>query len=233
MRGVAGDTPKALIPVAGLPFVFHLLTRLEESGFDEVLLCVGHGSSRIREAVAARAGHIRASYAEDGATLLGTLGAIVRAKAMLDASFLVTYGDSFLTFDYAGPLRMLEASTDALGCMAVFENHDSLEPSNVAVARDRVIRYDKRPASDDLASGAKPRLDHIDYGAIALRREAIEGLPVDRPLGLDGLQSSLASAGKLLALRVEDRFYEIGSPRGLADLEHWFATRGHPGKLQP
>jgi NDP-sugar pyrophosphorylase family protein len=65
----------------------------------------------------------------------------------------------------------------------------------------------------------RPTLDHIDYGATALRRSVIEALPPDEPWGLDAIQADLAARGQLRALVAPERFYEIGSESGLAEAE--------------
>ena len=61
--------------------------------------------------------------------------------------------------------------------------------------------------------------DHIDYGATALRREVVAALPEVEPHDLSLVQRDLAREGKLRAYAAERRFFEIGSPAGLADLE--------------
>jgi N-acetyl-alpha-D-muramate 1-phosphate uridylyltransferase len=209
---LASTTPKSLLPVGGRPFLAWQLERLRTSGFADVLLCIGHLGSQIREfAGDGSAFGLQIRYAEDGPVPLGTAGALRAAVAELAPTFLVTYGDSYLPFDYSSPLRDLEAHPDALGTMSVFHNEGRFERSNTAIRSDHVSRYEK--GSDD------PALDHIDYGALALRRELIEGLPAATAHGLDQLQASLAAAGRLRALLARERFYEIGTPYGLAELD--------------
>jgi len=41
--------PKALIPIAGRPFLAWQLEALARSGFSDVLLCIGHFAAQIRE----------------------------------------------------------------------------------------------------------------------------------------------------------------------------------------
>src|SRR5207253_2134891 len=150
--------------------------------------------------------------------LLGTGGAIRQAfgRDLLADSFLVTYGDSYLPFDYAAPLRDLDAHPEALGTMSVFENHGAWDASNCAVGRGLVLRYEK---------GAQdPALTHIDYGAIALRRSVIAEQPAQVAFGLDTLQHRLAKACLLRAYEATERFYEVGSERGIADLEQKLAS---------
>jgi MurNAc alpha-1-phosphate uridylyltransferase len=219
--------PKILLPVAGRPFAAWLLERLAAAGFAEALLCIGHLGDEVRGALGDGAGFgLQLAYAKDGERLLGTAGALRRAlqKNALAPTFLVTYGDSYLPFDYGAPLRDLEAHPEALGTMAVFRNDDRFDRSNTQVEGERVVRYEKRPRD----APRDPSLDHIDYGATALRREVIAGLPEGEPAGLDAVQRALAAEGRLRALAVPDRFYEIGSEEGLADLESLLARGKSP-----
>jgi MurNAc alpha-1-phosphate uridylyltransferase len=206
--------PKSMLQVLGRPFIAWQLERLKSSGISRVLLCVGHLGEQIRAYVGD--GHhfaLDVEYSHDGPTALGTAGALRRALPLLEPTFLVTYGDSYLPFDYASVLRDLDSHPEAAATLAVYANHGRWDESNVELAGDHVVRYEK-------GSGER-KLDHIDYGAMALTAQGIAALPDGVSLGLDRLQSELAAAGKLRALRVDERFYEIGSALGLADLERY------------
>ena len=210
------QVPKLLLPVAGRPFAAWLLERIAASGYGRVLLCVGHLGDMIRRAVGdGSAFGLAVTYADEGDARLGTAGALRRALGELDPTFLVTYGDSYLPFDYKAPLVDLAAHPGSLGTLAVYRNEDRFDASNCEVRGDQVVRYEKRRAGDPRAPG----VDHVDYGAIALRREVIAALPAGVVLGLDAVQRQLAAAGQLRALTAPDRFFEIGSEAGLADLE--------------
>jgi NDP-sugar pyrophosphorylase family protein len=207
--------PKILLPVAGRPFALWLLERLAQAGFAEALLCIGHLGEEIRGALGDAHAGLRLTYAEDGERLLGTAGALRRALPLLADTFLVTYGDSYLPFDYRAPLLDLRAHAEALGTMAVFKNEGRWDHSNTAVAGERVARYEKRPKD----APPDPALDHIDYGATALRRAVIEAIPAEAARDLSAVQHALAASGHLRAFPAARRFFEIGSPQGLADLE--------------
>ena len=208
------SVPKSLLEVAGRPFIDWQLELLASSGMTEVVLCIGHLGDAIRSHVGQGARHgLAVRYAEERpGRLLGTAGALRAALGMLAPRFLVTYGDSYLSFDYAAPLRLLERHGDCDGVMAINRNAGRFEPSNVETDGEWVIRYRKD------ATG--PELDHIDYGASAFRREVIEALPPGVALGLDRVQEELAARRRLRALVVHERFFEIGSPAGWAELEH-------------
>jgi NDP-sugar pyrophosphorylase family protein len=206
--------PKSMLEVRGRPFVDWQLEKLAACGFDRVVMCVAHLGGVIREHVGdGRRFGLHVDYSEEGPQLLGTGGALREAVAqgLLPETFVVTYGDSWLPFDYAEPLRVLGAHDDCDLVMAVYQNHGKYDPSNVRTDGARVLAYEK---------GAKdPAFDHIDYGAMAVRRSAVEARPRGVKWGLDELQRDLARAGRVRAVVVKERFYEIGSPEGLATLE--------------
>jgi MurNAc alpha-1-phosphate uridylyltransferase len=212
MRPMTLTIPKSMLDVAGRPFVDWQLEKLASCGYDEVVMCVAHLGEQIRAHVGngSRFGlNVRWSF--EGEKLLGTGGALRAALERLSPTFLVTYGDSYLPFDYAGPLRELDAHDDCDGVMSVFKNEGRWEASNVATDGAWVAAYEK--AAND------PAFDHIDYGAIALRRDVVAEKPEGEAWGLDVLQRDLARKRRLRASVARDRFFEIGSPEGLAALK--------------
>ena len=209
--------PKALLPIAGRPFLAWQLEALARSGFREVVLCISHLGDKIQEFLGDGAAFgVTVAYSEDGPRLLGTGGALRRATLLLAPIFLVTYGDSYLPFDYSAPVRDLEAHPESLGTMSVFLNDGAWDESNCEVRADTVARYEKR-ASD-------PALRYIDYGALALRRSVIAERAADTAFGLDEVQTELARAARLRAYVASERFYEIGSELGIRDLEAKLAS---------
>ncbi len=218
MRPHTLTMPKSMLPVAGRPFVDWQIERLVTAGLRDVVFCVAHLGEQIRAHVGdgARLG-ARVVWSQEGPKLLGTAGALRAALPLLEETFLVTYGDSYLPFDYSEPLRILEANRDCDGVMAVYRNEGRWDSSNVVTDGTWVIRYAK--------GSAGPDVDHIDYGATALRRAAIAALPERQSSGLDVLQAELAARKRLRAYVARDRFFEIGSPEGLAELDRHLRTR--------
>ena len=99
--------------------------------------------------------------------------------------------------------------------MTVFENRGQWDASNTEYADGWVRRYEKG-ATGSGATG----LDFIDYGLLAFTAAAIEGAIGQGSTGdLATVQSDLALAGRLAGYEATERFYEVGSPAGLRDLE--------------
>jgi N-acetyl-alpha-D-muramate 1-phosphate uridylyltransferase len=212
MRPLTLTVPKSMLEVAGRPFVDWQLEKLAACGFGDVVMCVAHLGEQIEAHVGdgARFG-LRVRYSHEGETLLGTAGALRSAVDLLAPTFLVTYGDSYLPFDYALPLQVLDGHTDCDGVMSVYQNRGKWDSSNVETDAGWVKRYEK--------GSTDPALDHIDYGALALRKHVIAALTMGVSRSLSDVQTELARAHRMRAVVAAHRFYEIGSKEGLAELD--------------
>ena len=203
---VTQTIPKALLEVAGKPFIVHQLALLRAAGVTRVVLCVAHLADQI-EAVLGNgsAFGLEVVYSHD--QLEGTGGALRRALPLLGESFLVLYGDSYLRCDYAAIARAFEAS-GKLGLMTVYRNDGQYDASNVAYRDGAIVTYDKTPGI--------PGMTHIDWGLGAFRAAAFDGFPEGR-LDLAVVYQRLLARGQLAGYEVTERFYEIGSVAGLED----------------
>src|SRR5262249_660102 len=102
MLPMTESVPKALLNVAGEPFVAHQLRLFRREGIKRVVLCLGHLGDQVVDFVGdgSRFG-LKVDYSFDGDKLAGTGGAIVNALPLLGDAFFVAYGDSYLDTDYS------------------------------------------------------------------------------------------------------------------------------------
>jgi NDP-sugar pyrophosphorylase family protein len=225
MRPITETIPKVLIPVKGEPFLNHQLRWLARHGVSEVVLSLGHMGELVESHVKSSPGFgVPVRFVHEGNALRGTAGALRLASdlGVLAEDFLVTYGDSYLPIDFAWVADAFRRSGRE-GLMAVFKNAGQWDSSNVVFdAEAKMIRlYDKwhrvRPASD---------FAHIDYGVSALKRETLtRAVAPDVKSDLAELFHALSLRGELAGLEVAQRFYEIGSPAGLTDLEGYLSSQ--------
>jgi NDP-sugar pyrophosphorylase family protein len=209
--------PKALVPVAGRPFIDHQLDLLRAAGVRRVVLCIQHFASAIEAHLGDGSAHgLSIAYARDGERLLGTGGALRRALPLLGDACFVLYGDSYLEVPLAPLVESLERS-GAWGVMTVLANGGRWDRSNALVEEGRLVRYDKRAPS--------PGMAHIDYGLALLRREAIARVPAETSYDLSDLYRDLVDEGRMIGFEVTRRFYEIGSPEGLAETRAYLEQR--------
>ena len=101
---VTQHVPKAMLEVAGQPFIGHQLELLRQKGVVRIVICAGYLGEQIMRFVRDGADFgLSVNYSFDGARLLGTGGALKKALPLLDDVFFVMYGDSYLTTDF-GPI---------------------------------------------------------------------------------------------------------------------------------
>jgi NDP-sugar pyrophosphorylase family protein len=207
--------PKSLIPINGVTFVAHQLRLLQRNGIQHVILCVGHLGEMIEQAVGdGSAFGVKVEYSYDGATLLGTAGAIRRALPKLGESFFVMYGDSYLPCDYAA-VEQEFSRCGKLGVMTVFRNDGQWDTSNVEFEDGRILAYSKKNRTS--------RMQYIDYGLGVFHAEAFART---RATDLADVYAELLLAGELAAVEVHERFYEMGSPAGLQEMKGFLSRRG-------
>jgi NDP-sugar pyrophosphorylase family protein len=220
LKPITEKVPKLLVEVAGEPFFSHQLRLLQAAGLRRIVLCVGYLGEMIVEKYGDGSGWgVEIDYSFDGPTLRGTGGALIRALPKLGPAFYVLYGDSYLPVDY---LRIGAAflAADKLGLMTVYENRGLLDSSNVWWEEGAIRVYDKK--------ARLPQMQHIDYGLGAFRPAAFDGFSRDAVVDLAEVQRALLQAGQLMGYEMTERFYEIGSHAGLAELNALLAPKAAP-----
>ncbi|HYD83380.1 MAG TPA: nucleotidyltransferase family protein [Opitutus sp.] len=211
LRPITEKIPKLLVDVAGEPFFTHQLRLLKKNGLTHVVVCAGYLGEQIVERYGDGSAHgMRIEYSFDGEKLLGTGGALIRALPKLGETFYVLYGDSYLPIEYQTVGNFFLGS-GKLGLMTVFENRERYDASNVWFEGGEIKRYDKK--------ARLPQMHHIDYGLGVFRAKAFAGYPHGAPVDLAEVQKALVLRGELAGYEVTHRFYEIGSPAGLAELD--------------
>jgi NDP-sugar pyrophosphorylase family protein len=210
LRPITEKIPKSLVPVAGQPFLAHQLELLQSRGIRHAVLCVGHLGEMIQRDFGGEKFGVKLDYSFDGPKLLGTGGAIQRALPLLGAEFFVLYGDSYLPVDYA-PIADSFHQSGKPGLMTVYRNEGKFDTSNVVFANGKIQVYDKK--------NRQPEMRYIDYGLSLFKASVFDAYAPDQPFDLAEVMGKLVREKQLAGFEVRERFYEIGSPAGLAELE--------------
>ena len=217
LRPLTERIPKVLLPVAGKPFLARQLELLRAQDLTRVVLCVGYlGETIEREFGDGRDWAVRLQYSFDGPVLLGTGGALQKALPLLAEHFFVLYGDSYLPIDFR-PVADCFLRSGKAGLMTVYHNQDRFDTSNVWFQNGEIKVYDKKQRL--------PEMQHIDYGLSILSPAAFKDRPAGSAFDLSELMQQLLRKNQLAGFEVTERFYEIGSPTGLAELEALLASQ--------
>jgi len=211
LRPLTETTPKALIPVAGRPFIEYQIEQFRRYGVTDLIICVGHLGHMIEEHLGdGRRFDLSIRYGYEGDSLLGTAGAVKNVEPLLEDAFFVQYGDSYLLVDYRDVMAYFRRC-DVPGLMVVYKNDDRWNHSNVIIDGDRVRVYDK--------ARKLPEMVYIDFGVSVFRRDAFLAVPPGMATDLSNVYQALIAQGQLRAYETYHRFYEVGSPKGLREFE--------------
>lgn len=210
LRPITEKIPKSLVPVAGRPFLAHQLELLRGCGIRRAILCIGYLGEMIQREFGDEAFGVKLDYSFDGDKLLGTGGAIKRALTKLGKEFFVLYGDSYLPIEFA-PVADAFRRAGKPGLMTVYCNEGKYDTSNVRFRDGEILIYNKKLTL--------PEMRHIDYGLSLFQSAVFDSYPADRAFDLAEVMGKLVGEKQLAGYEVSARFYEIGSPAGLSELE--------------
>lgn len=203
LREVVADVPKPMAPVAGRPFLDHLLQRLALQGASRVILSVGHMAHLIEDRYGAGfAGMNITCVREDHP--LGTGGGIRKALCATSTEWvLVINGDTWLDMPYGEFLTEAEQAHAPLAMVTRWVD-DAARYGRCVVESDRIVVFGEK-------SGSGPGL--INAGVYALRRDLFEpfDLPESFSFETDFVARHLPEL-RPLAHRSDGYFIDIGVP---------------------
>lgn len=217
LRSVVADVPKAMAPVAGRPFLEHLLDMLVEAGFESAILAVGYRSEAIRGHFGERYLGMPLTYSVENRPL-GTGGAMRLALRSATArDVFVANGDTFVDVDFR---RMLEAHRRAAAAMtiAVHEVPDAARYGSLALDGDRVhgFREKGRHGPGWINAGI-----YLVPGSLFDRASLPDAFSFESDFLVPGVDSL-----KPLAFPARGLFIDIGVPEDYARAQSLFPPRG-------
>ena len=113
LRPISEKIPKALVDVAGKPFIVRQLNYLREQGIGHVVLCIGHLGDMVRDVVGAGENYgLKVSYSVDGPLLLGTGGALTKAIPFWAINSLFCMATLFCRLIFPSCKRIMKRADD-------------------------------------------------------------------------------------------------------------------------
>ncbi|WP_420826820.1 N-acetylmuramate alpha-1-phosphate uridylyltransferase MurU [Chromatium okenii] len=207
MRPLTDHTPKPLLPVAGKPLIVHHIERLAAAGFRQLVINHAHLGAQIVAALGdGTAFGVQIRYSAE-ARALETGGGIVQALPLLGtAPFVVVNGDIWTDYD----VKQLALAEDDLAQLVLVDNPPQHPAGDFRLEEGRVW-----------ADGA-PRLT---FSGIGLYRPALfAGCTAGASLPLAPLLRTAMAAGRVSGQWHRGRWFDIGTPERLAELEQLLRT---------
>lgn len=200
--------PKSMVMVGDKPFLEIQINMIRKTGARNILLCLGHLSQQIINFFGdGKKFGVNITYSIEEETL-GTAGALKNAENLLADTFITIYGDSYLLLDIGEITSHFETS-GKLGLMTVYRNSGLYDRSNTSIDDNgMVVKYDKQNTNG---------LEYIDYGLSIFQKQVLDWIPQRKYYPLEKVFYKLIEMNELVAFETKERFYEIGSPAGLAE----------------
>ncbi len=209
LRPIVGNRPKSMAQIGGRPFLAYQLDLLRSQGFTEIILCTGYLSQAIEE------------YFGDGKDLgvhltysveekpLGTAGAIKNAAPLVDSTFLVLNGDTYVQADLRN-LVYFHQDRSALATIGLSQVGDPSRSGLVqAGPAGRVVRFiEKGTVQGDCNT--------ISAGVYVFEPEILDFIPSDRKvsLELEVFPHLVEMGAPLYGYMLSGPFVDIGTPEG-------------------
>ena len=216
MRPLTDQMPKALVKAGDRPLIAHLIQRLVEAGFADIVVNVSHLASQIEAALGDGSIYgARIVYSRE-AQPLETGGGIAYALPLLgDAPFAVVNSDLYCEFDFsrlAGVERQI-ASGAHLAHLVLVDNPPHHPCGDFTLLGDRVS-----------PEAGTPRLTFSGIGAYSPALFA--GIARGARCPLLSLLAPAMAEGRVTGEHFRGFWMDIGTPERLASLERSLAGRG-------
>ncbi len=223
LRPLTVNTPKPMVPAAGVPFLMHQLARVRAAGVEHIVLATSYLAE------------VFEPYFGDGSSLglhleyvteeepLGTGGAIRNVASRLASGpedpVLIFNGDILTGLD----IRALVSTHESSGADVSLHLTRVEDPRAFGLvptdANGRVTAFLEKPQTPE-----EIVTDQINAGAYVFRRSVIDTMPLGRPVSMERETfPELLSRGAHLQGMVDSTYWlDLGTPqafvRGSADL---------------
>ncbi len=214
LRPLTYRVPKALVPIANIPFIERFVDYLESNGVTHIVFAMGYLPDPIRDRLAKRKVKARLDYVVEDQPL-DTAGAIKNAEGLLEGRFFVFNGDVLTTI----PLRELLRVHKRKGASVTIALTPVDDPSRYGVVvtddEGRVQAFVEKPSKETAPSNL------INAGIYLYERDVLAHIPARQPYSVErGLYPHL--------LKIGAPFYALAFPNDywldIGKLEHYLQS---------
>lgn len=225
MKHLSADRPKHMIEVNGEPFLYYLLSNLEDVGFEDIIIVVGHKADHIIEYVKrGRHKNVRIinQFERIGEEKYGTAIPLLAAQDELDGEdFVAVYGDNLYS---VRDLKMF-TEDDGYHHLAGFEVPDPSRYGVLVMDENRFLKEIIEKPQTDVGSKI------INTGLMHFKPDVFDELAKVKPNTINGeyyLTDALTELGKKKKIRVhilKDYWLDFGKPEDVQTLSTFLNER--------
>lgn len=231
LRPLTDHTPKALVPVAGIPMLERVILRLKDAGFSDITVNVHHFGEQIIDFLGARDNFgITIHISDERGELLDTGGGIRKARPFLESNepFLIHNADILTDLDLNAFYRHhLESHADA----TLLTNHRKTARYLLTDSRNRLCGWTNLSTGEVLPEGLRyPGEDYQlqAFGCVHVLSPSIfRFMEDDRWTGKFSIipfYVDICPEANIQGYPVDsDNWFDVGKPETLAKAEAYYA----------
>ncbi len=219
LRSVFSDRPKVLVPINGVPFLKCYLEWLRGFGARRIILSLGYMAEMVQEFVKNEDWNGMEILANVETTPLGTGGAVRACLPLIKSpDAFVTNGDSVTRLDLARFVEFHRAKSARLSMVLTHQPQVSSSGLVTTDANDTVTAFTEKPQGATTGG-------YINAGLYLMKCEAIEEIPVDKPVSIEKDVFPKFCGRGFYALKGEFPFIDIGTPESYQRAGEFFRTQ--------
>lgn len=229
LKPLTDVTPKALIPIAGVPLLERVLLRLKAAGVKSFVVNAHHHAQAVADFCAdlSRRHAVPVSVSREDDLLLDTGGAIKKASALLKGRepFFVHNADVLTDLDLRALVKAHKDS-GALATLSVRERESSR--AYLFDSKGRFAGHDRGEGRITWAKGQVPNVQRLPFDGIhVISPEFLDKITEGGVFSITKIYLRLAAAGTDIRAFRGDKWtwHDIGTVEKLAAAETWAAAR--------
>ncbi|MDD2758081.1 MAG: nucleotidyltransferase family protein [Patescibacteria group bacterium] len=179
LRPLTETTPKPLLPVKGRPIIEHAILNFKKHGVNDIVLSIGYMAEKIKEYF----GHgekfgVNISYCVEDAPL-GTGGALKKASAGINETFLAINGDNLADFDWTTALAV-HKKNNAKITLALFPVADVTQYGIARLQDGKILEFVEKPSVERAPSNLNNAGGYIiEADALSILPEGVSSIERD------------------------------------------------------
>lgn len=212
LQPVVKDRPKALAKVGNVPFVTKLLNQLNDSGFKDIVVCIGYLGNQIKDTFGHVYKNLNLQYSEEQQPL-GTGGALRLALHLIKSeNVLVLNGDSYSPVNFKEFLKFhLGKKADISMVISQVKKTDRFGRVNLSLD-ERITDFQEK---------GRGGTGWTNAGTYLIKRTLISEIPE----GSSSLEKEIFPTWlerNFYGYKNEEAFIDIGTPSSYSKAEEFF-----------
>lgn len=216
ISSITTKIPKLLLPLLDKTLLDHLVSYLKKNGCDNIIICCGHLSNKIKEHVEKNDYGVPIRLSIETKPL-GTAGPLHLIKNFLEDEFLVLFGDIYSTIN----LRKMFSFHKRKNADATLVLHASDHPQDSMVVtidkKNRLFKFIDKPGKSWKKYGNLTK-----SSLYILKKSVLNFITKDKKVDFDDIFPTMQKSGQKLFGYITDAYLkDIGTPQRYREVQEF------------